>query len=144
VAPAGEACEAAGAEAHRPGGELRSPAELVERDAEPPKISRVRGAPDHLQIGHASIAACLVAVLGAPSGMVPTPASSPPLLRGPPMSSIHHRAAAMEDVSARNFEAKPSAKSLFEYAPGSQATRCWRKADSNPRSLSRGSCLILT
>jgi hypothetical protein len=42
---------------------------------EPPKISRVRGAPDHLQIGHASIAACLVAVLGAASGMVPTPAS---------------------------------------------------------------------
>src|SRR5947209_8042860 len=33
-ASTGEACEAAGAEAHRPGGELRSPAELVEREAE--------------------------------------------------------------------------------------------------------------
>src|SRR6202043_2442450 len=65
--------------------------------------------------------------------MVPTPASSPPLLRGPPMSSIHRRAAAMEDVSGRNFEAKPSTKSLFEYAPGSQAIRCWREADSNHR-----------
>jgi len=30
----GQAREAAGTEAHRPGGELRSPAELVERDAE--------------------------------------------------------------------------------------------------------------
>jgi len=98
---------------------------------------RPRHNPDHLQIGHASIAACLVAILGAASGMVPTPGSSPPSLRGPPMSSslarIQRRAAAMEDVSGRNFEAKPSTKSLFEYAPGPQATRCWREVDSNFR-----------
>jgi hypothetical protein len=39
----------------------------------------------------------------------------------------------LEDVSGRNFEAKPSTKSLFEYAPGSQATRCWRRQSrANP------------
>src|SRR5438270_5241958 len=36
---------------------------------------RPRHNPDHLQIGHASIAACLVAILGAASAMVPTPGS---------------------------------------------------------------------
>jgi hypothetical protein len=49
------------------------------------------------------------------------------------LARIQRRAAAMEDVSGRNFEAKPSTKSLFEYAPGSQATRCWREMDSNLR-----------
>jgi hypothetical protein len=47
------------------------------------------------------------------------------------LAPIRRRAAAMEDASGRNLEAKPSTKSLFEYAPGSHATRCWREMDSN-------------